>query len=146
MAIHCEFISGGILPEQQTTAAVIRNIVTQAANYIELPENVQIVLADLGPEVFAQSHLSARFRRRITCNTRLTVQEIMLPVVHELIHVSQQHTGRLRVTPSGSIIWQAKQYRNLDNLAYEEYRALPWEQEAFAQQHIILKRCLSATI
>lgn len=122
--------------------AVVRHLGACINQLLTLPDVVEVEFRQLDGGVYAQSHLSYRFRNRLVLNSILNQQEIMLPFVHEMIHIQQQHLGHLRCTSAGSIIWRGQTFRDIENLTYEQYQALPWESDAFAQQFPILKRCL----
>lgn len=51
-------------------------------------------------------------------------------LAHELIHLKQYDSGRLRVIGSGVVIWDGKEMNVLDVL----YNDRPWEKEAFQGQ------------
>ena len=125
-----------------TVIAVVRHLAVHLDRLLTLPETVEIEFRQLDGGVYAQSHLSSRFRNRLVLNSVLNTQEIMLPFVHEMIHVQQQHQGHLRCTAAGSIIWRGQTFKDINDLSYSEYQALPWEADAFAQQFPILRRCL----
>jgi predicted metallopeptidase len=67
--------------------------------------------------------------------SRTTSTKIM---AHELIHLEQYDSGRLRVIGSGVVIWEGKEMNVLD-MSYNER---PWEKEAFRRQDDLEKKLL----
>lgn len=67
--------------------------------------------------------------------SRTTSTKIMS---HELIHLEQYDSGRLRVIGSGLIIWEGKEMNVLDM----PYNERPWEKEAFRRQDDLEKKLL----
>lgn len=122
--------------------AVVQHLGHVAGQILMLPDVIQVEFQKINGGVYAQSILSHRFRNRVVLNSYLSATEIMLPFVHELIHVQQQHLGHLRCLPSGVIIWRGQHFAPDDNLSYDAYLALPWECDAVAQQLPVLKRCI----
>ena len=59
-------------------------------------------------------------------------------ISHELIHLEQYDSGRLRVIGSGVVIWEGKEIIVLD-IPYNER---PWEKEAFRRQDDLEKKLL----
>jgi hypothetical protein len=57
----------------------------------------------------------------------LTRNESITAISHELIHLNQYQSGRLKIDSTG-VIWEGNL---IDNLLYEER---PWEIEAFSEQ------------
>ena len=57
---------------------------------------------------------------------------------HELIHLRQYSSGKLRVIGSGVVIWEGKEINVLDI----PYNDRPWEIEAFKEQNDLEKKIL----
>ena len=55
----------------------------------------------------------------------------MKSLAHELIHLKQYDSGRLRVIGSGVVIWEGNEVNVLDI----PYNDRPWEKEAFQGQN-----------
>lgn len=64
-------------------------------------------------------------------------RDMLLTLSHELVHVSQMASGKLKNLPNGSRIWAGKKYKKST-----PYLDQPWEQNAFARQELILRRAL----
>lgn len=69
----------------------------------------------------------------IEIDAKLTGEAALTTVAHELVHVGQYASGRLRDVPSGAR-FEGKLYR--DSLPYE---ALAYETEAHEQESLVLK-------
>lgn len=67
--------------------------------------------------------------------SRITSTKI---ISHELIHLEQYDSGRLRVISSGVVLWEGKEMNVLD-IPYNER---PWEKEAFRRQDDLEKKIL----
>jgi predicted metallopeptidase len=59
-------------------------------------------------------------------------------ISHELIHLEQYDSGRLRVIGNGVVIWEGKEINVLDI----PYNDRPWEVEAFKRQDDLEKKLL----
>jgi hypothetical protein len=105
---------------------ICRSLIEAVATMIDLPKQVQVKFGILNESTYGLTALEYRFRNRIVLNTTLLCKEIPSVLVHELIHLSQSHTGKLRVTQDGSYYWDDKLFRTKD-ISYEEYQCLPWE-------------------
>lgn len=60
-------------------------------------------------------------------------EDTLMALAHEFVHVYQYLTGALRDIDRNSVIYLDKVY-NVARLSYVEYRALPFEIEAFDKQ------------
>ena len=67
--------------------------------------------------------------------SRITSTKI---ISHELIHLEQYDSGRLRVISSGVVLWEGKEMNVLD-IPYNER---PWEKESFRRQDDLEKKIL----
>jgi len=64
-------------------------------------------------------------------------RDMLLTLAHELVHVSQMASGKLKNLPNGAKIWAGKKYKKST-----PYLNQPWELNAFARQELILRRAL----
>ncbi len=122
---------------RETVVSKVCNIVS---TFLDLPIEIQIRFANLGPSVYGNTALDNRFKNRISINTSLTDEEIVEILVHELIHLYQIHTGLLSVTRSGSYIWKKRSYK-VDSYSsgdYKHYSQLPWELDVEQKQQPLL--------
>jgi hypothetical protein len=122
---------------------VVVNIINQLTNYIPLPDKIEVVFQSLGPSSYGETVVTPAFTKRIILNSDLTPKELFYPTIHELVHVSQLHQGKLAVSRTGVYVWENKTYP-VDPLtmSYRDYQELPWEQDANQQQKILAKKLL----
>lgn len=122
------FIYSGskFLPEHEKVAT---NLCLYASKVIPLPNQIEIEFTTLSNSTYGVSILTHKFQNRFKINESLSVKEIIYPIVHELIHVSQIHTNRLKLLRDGTCVWDKAQYRVIDpnTLSYTDYSNLPWE-------------------
>lgn len=123
---------------------LIANIVNRVRDHIDLPEEVEIEMLNLGESSYGQTVIDPRFKKRMRVNAKLDIRAIIFPVVHELIHLHQIHTGKLMARRDGSIIWEGTLYnvKSPDNMTYKDYCNLPWELDATKQQKRLLTEIL----
>ena len=94
---------------------------------------------------YADSSLKNNSDKHIRLNLELTVNDILVPLVHELIHVNQMHEGRLMITNDGIFIWNMKTYELIiEDLPYEEYLMLPWELDVSHKQPKLMQEILKS--
>jgi len=114
--------------------------------FISLPVDVTLEFTMLGETVYAQTPLNCLAERIIRINENLSVEEFIEPFIHELIHLSQLHTGRLSFSRAGNIIWDGTPYSvDQSTATYKEYRNLPWEADAYNRQEWLLGKVLTQT-
>jgi hypothetical protein len=130
------------LPDQEKVAM---NLCKCVAQVISLPDEVEIEFSKLAPNVYGETLLFGRFKNRFRISDALTPKEIVKPIVHELIHIHQVHTGQLSVMRDGTHIWMGRQYRNVNPNLIEnrQYQQLPWEQDVTNQIESVLKIALT---
>lgn len=106
---------------------IIRKVCSIVVNKLKLPD-ITIVLKRLEPSVYAQTNLQHNNPYRIVLNSDLSITDIIMPLVHELIHCNQIYTGKL-IGKKGVYIWQGIEYKNQNQLGqtYSDYQNLPWE-------------------
>jgi hypothetical protein len=98
----------------------------------------------MDPSSYGETILDPRrLHKRIILNVDLDVKALFYPTIHELVHVSQMHTGKLAISRTGVFVWEKKTYP-VDPLkmSYKDYKQLPWEQDAHKQQQILGKKLL----
>lgn len=125
--------------------SVLLNIYTLAKEVLSLPDYIEIEIESLAESVYAESIANTRFKNRIRLNDKLTLTELIQPIVHELIHLEQIHMGRLSTNRQGHFIFDNKIYKNLDplKLTFEDYKNLPWEQDVRMKEKRILDYVLN---
>lgn len=122
----------------------VTSIYQKLYNLIPLPENIEIEFRCMGPSSYGETVLDPkRSTKRIVLNVDLDIKALFYPTIHELIHVSQMHTGRLAISRTGVYVWENKTYPvDPVKMPYREYQKLPWEQDAHEQQMILGKKLL----
>ena len=123
---------------------VVSNIYLQLQNLIPLPENIEVEFRCMGPSSYGETILNPKsLHKRIVLNVDLDVKGIFHTAIHELIHVSQMHMGKLAISRTGVFVWENKTYP-VDPLkmSYNDYKKLPWEVDAYEQQQVLAKKLL----
>ncbi len=69
----------------------------------------------------------------IEVDDRLSIDDFVITVMHEMIHIKQYVLNELSDMPSGSVRWK-KRVINPENLDYWEH---PWEKEAYRYDEIL---------
>lgn len=123
---------------------IVTSIYQQLYIYIPLPDKIEVEFKYMGPSSYGETILDPRsIKKRIILNVDLELKALFYPTIHELVHVSQMHTGRLAISRTGVFVWEKKTYP-VDPLkmSYREYQKLPWEIDAHEQQMILGKKLL----
>lgn len=104
-----------------------------------LPDLIEIQFENMDPNVYGMTVLDPRFSNRIRLNQDLSLDEYLLPLTHELLHLHQMFTNRLQSRSGGRILWDNVLYKvNTTELSYEDYKQLPWESDVAQKQHKLL--------
>jgi|688.fasta_scaffold203218_2 hypothetical protein len=106
---------------------VAENIVRIMSELIQLPKGIEIEFRTLAESIYGETLLDSRFKKRIRLHDRLTAREIIVPLIHELLHLNQVHTGKLLGRRDGSFIWNGKVYHASKTITVKEWSQLPWE-------------------
>jgi hypothetical protein len=105
-----------------------------------LPDAIEIQFENMGPSVYGMTMLDPRFPNRIRLNQDLSLEEYLLPLTHELIHLHQMYTNRLQSRQGGRILWDKTVYKvNMLEMSYDDYQQLPWELDVAEKQQKLLK-------
>lgn len=121
---------------------VITNVIRIASTIIELPEYIEIEFTKLRT-YYGELLLDPRFKSRIRLDESLSSREVIAPIVHELLHLNQVHTGRLRHARHG-VYWNGKHYDvRLDEKNHKIYSTFPWEVDVAEKQQKLLEQILS---
>lgn len=128
-----------------TKVAVITRLVERASLYINLPDAIIVELQHLGNSVYGETVLKPTNgqKNKIRLNVDLSESELVIPTVHELIHLTQIYTGRLTISRFGAIVWEGKAYPVNEDISYTEYLKLPWEEDVLNTQNELIKRILN---
>lgn len=105
-----------------------------------LPDHIEIQFENMGDSVYGMTILDPRFPNRIRLNQDLSLEEYLLPLTHELIHLHQMYTNRLQSRQGGRIMWDKTLFKvNMMEMPYSEYQQLPWELDVIEKQTLLLK-------
>jgi hypothetical protein len=110
---------------------------------------ITVVIEELTPEVrdrftqFGEVHLSAAVAGNGTqfmlFVDRFSHKGALIPISHEVIHIMQYHSGRLRTIPEYGVVWENDTI-SFDVLMNTGYRDRPWEMEAFNGENGLKER------
>jgi len=119
---------------------VISNICNIASQHITLPNYIEIEFCSLNQNVYAETLVNFKFKNRIRINESISIKELVKPLVHELIHLNQIHTGKLQTNDRGIYLWENIPYRPKSDVLtnYDSYVNLPWEVDARAREDQLL--------
>ncbi len=122
---------------------VLTSLVLAVSNVIELPDTIEICIYPLGNGVYGGIDLHKI--NRIGLNSSLSMKDIPLILIHELIHVHQKFKGILRFKANGESYWYGLYYtkKKPEDMTYEEYNNLPWEVDVRNKQTEVLKKALA---
>lgn len=105
-----------------------------------LPDNIEIQFENMGDNIYGMTMLDPRFPNRIRLNQDLSLEEYLLPLTHELIHLHQTYTNRLQSRHGGRIMWDKTLFKvNMLEMSYSEYQQLPWELDVIEKQTLLIK-------
>lgn len=121
---------------------VINKVFDIVKQHIKLPEYIEIEFKDLNPNVYGETLLDTRFKDRIRLNSILSCKEVIIPFIHELLHLNQIHIGLLSGRRDGSFIWNKKIYKTSKNPDVKEWENLPWEVDVAAKEKKLLEMVL----
>lgn len=119
---------------------VVRDVINILRNYLELPDIIKVEFVSMGPAQYGEAIVDANNPNIVRINLDLSTTDVVIPLVHELIHLEQMHTGRLMNTRFGDIVWEGTKYKVKSNMPYQEYINLPWEIEVKTRQKSLLEK------
>lgn len=119
---------------------LVEKIIILVKQLYPLPDEVEIQFESMGQSVYGMTMLDSRFPNRIRLNQDLSMEEMVIPLTHELIHLHQIFTNKLQSRTGGRILWENELFK-VDplKLSYQDYQNLPWELDARLQQQKVLK-------
>ena len=94
-----------------TKEIVAKQLCDSVFKIITLPASLEIEFITMSDSVYGETMLDSRFKNRIRINSVLTEREIIIPIVHELIHVHQIHTNKLQLKSNGTCVCNKKIYK-----------------------------------
>lgn len=128
-------------PSSLQKIKVLENVFSVLYNHLTLPNELLVELRNMGPFSYGETKLDHKSKKTIVLNDSLNSKEIILPFIHELIHIDQIENKKLDMYKNGDIYWEGKKYSNsyVKRCTYKEYLKLPWEQEVVKKQKQLLQ-------
>jgi len=118
----------------------ITKLVNLVKQFHILPDDIEIQFQNMNNNVYGMTMVDVRFPNRICLNHTLSLEELILPLTHELLHLHQVFTKKLQCRSGGRIFYNGKLYKVDDaTLSYEDYQNLPWEQDVNIKQKTLLE-------
>lgn len=133
----------GTSPDIQKEA-VANNVCSVLRTHLDLPDIIEIEFVQMGPSTYGETIVDLRYPNRIRINLDLTITDIIIPIVHELIHLEQIKQGRLACNRFGDLIWEGKKYKMRKSISHREYIQLPWEVDVVSRQTDLLNKILNS--
>lgn len=124
-------------------ATIAERLCQAAFLCINLPDYIEVHFAKLGPSIYGETILKPGINRSITINLDLSIAEIIYPITHELIHLSQVYEGKLVVGGRGIYVWEGKTYKvDPAKISYMAYKELPWEYDVAVRQKKLIEQII----
>lgn len=121
---------------------VVDNVFRIMSTLVELPENIEVEFRSLPGSIYGETLLDNRFKNRIRLHDGLSAKEVIVPLIHELLHLNQTYTGKLSGRRDGSFIWNKKVYHAPKTPSIEEWSKLPWEIDVAEKEKQMLAEVL----
>jgi len=118
---------------------VARNVIDKARLHLELPEFIEVQFVSMGPSQHGETIVDTKQTNVLRINLDLSTNDIVVPMIHELIHLEQIHIGKLSSAKFGYLVWEGKKYKVKSDIAYKDYMLLPWEQDVNTRLKKLLK-------
>jgi hypothetical protein len=126
---------------------VIENLTNIVASLVALPEQIEIEFKKLNGSIYGETILDPRFPNRIRLSDSLSTKTVIRPLVHELLHLNQTHTGKLSIRRDGTYVWEGRFFRvDTSKVTVEEWAKLPWEQDVANSENYVLQKALALGI
>lgn len=124
--------------------ATIAERLCQAASLcINLPDTIEVHFIEMGPVIYGGTIIRPGLNKQIRINISLPINEIIYPITHELIHLSQMHEGKLAMSRTGKYVWEGKTYDiDLSRINYKDYEKLPWELDVKLRQKNLIQQLI----
>lgn len=119
---------------------LVKHVVQQTGAHLKLPNSIDIEFQRMGSSTYGETDIATK---RITINFDLGLNDIFLPLLHELIHLEQIETGKLARSKEGHYVWESTVYKiEPGMLSYDDYKELPWEQDIVKKHRYLVKELL----
>lgn len=122
---------------------VVDNIFRIMSTLIELPDNIEVEFRALPESVYGETLIDNRYKNRIRLQESLSPKEVIVPLIHELLHLNQTYTGKLSGRRDGSFVWNKKVYHAPKTPSLEEWSKLPWEIDVAEKEKKVLAEVLN---
>jgi len=128
-------------PVNQDKVKILEKVFSILPQYLTLPKEIIVELRNMGPFRYGETRLDPRYKKTIVLNDSLVTKEIIIPFIHELIHIDQIENKKLDMYKNGDIYWEGKKYTSdfVKRCTYKEYLDLPWELEVTQKQKKLLE-------
>jgi len=124
---------------------LIQIICDKVEELLHLPTEVDIEFTALSPSTYGDTMVDYKNQIRIRLNKDLQINDIMIPLVHELIHLHQMHIGQLMITSAGVYVWEKQTYEvDVTQMMYTDYLRLPWEADVADKQPKLMEEILKS--
>jgi hypothetical protein len=124
---------------------LIQIICDKVEELLHLPTEVDIEFTAMSPSAYGDTMVDYKNQIRIRLNKDLQINDIMIPLVHELIHLHQMHIGQLMITSAGVYVWEKQTYEvDVTQMMYTDYLRLPWEADVADKQPKLMEEILKS--
>lgn len=124
--------------------SVVENVFNIVKTLMDMPAKIEVEFRALSPSIYEETLLDRRFKNRIRLHEELTPKEVIVPLIHELVHLNQIHTGQLSGRRDGSFMWKGQVYRVPEMPSIEAWSNFPWEIDVIERQDKLLEDVLTA--
>ena len=122
---------------------VVENVFRIVSSIIEIPDSIEVEFRLLSQSIYGETLLDKRYKNRIRLHEGLSVKEVIVPLIHELLHLNQTYTGKLSGRRDGSFLWNSKIYYAPKIPTVQEWSKLPWEIDVAEKENFILEQVLN---
>jgi hypothetical protein len=122
---------------------VVENVFRIVSSIIEIPDSIEVEFRLLSQSIYGETLLDNRYKNRIRLHEGLSVKEVIVPLIHELLHLNQTYTGKLSGRRDGSFLWNSKVYYAPKIPTVQEWSKLPWEIDVAEKENFILEQVLN---
>jgi hypothetical protein len=124
---------------------LIQIICDKVEELLHLPTEVDIEFTAMSPSTYGDTMVDYKNQIRIRLNKDIQINDIMIPLVHELIHLHQMHIGQLMITSAGVYVWEKQTYEvDVTQMMYTDYLRLPWEADVADKQPKLMEEILKS--
>jgi hypothetical protein len=122
---------------------VVENVFRIVSSIIEIPDSIEVEFRLLSQSIYGETLIDNRYKNRIRLQESLSPKEVIVPLIHELLHLNQTYTGKLSGRRDGSFLWNSKVYYAPKIPTVQEWSKLPWEIDVAEKENFILEQVLN---